>query len=47
VVAALALLVATAPDEGEHSEAERRLQVANLLTDVAPGILASTGLAGA
>jgi conjugal transfer pilus assembly protein TraB len=46
VVAALARLVATAPDQGDYGEAERRLQVANLLTDVDPRDLGINGLGG-
>ena len=44
VVAALAWLVATAPDDRARSDAERRRMVANLLTDVDPRDLGIDGL---
>jgi conjugal transfer pilus assembly protein TraB len=44
VVAALALLVATAPDDRARGDAERRRMVANILTDVDPRDLGIDGL---
>jgi conjugal transfer pilus assembly protein TraB len=44
VVAALALLVATAPEDRARGDAERRRMVANILTDVDPRDLGIDGL---
>ncbi|MCF7990938.1 MAG: conjugal transfer protein TrbI [Thiohalocapsa sp.] len=44
VVAALALLIATAPDERERTAEERKRMVSNLLTDVDPRNLGIDGL---